>query len=90
MAAVSVSRAVAAFPELTGRQLLTQFFRSIIPFLNNSVITVVYSVETGFVEGLRDSVWPPESPLVPLVCACLALRHGVSSSRVLGLPAWGI
>ena len=77
VAAVSVSRAAASFPELTGRQLLTHFFRSISSFLINNVIDVVYSVVAGFIEGLRDSIWPL-NPLVPLVCVVFVTAHCVA------------
>ena len=78
VATVSVARAAASFPELTGLQFLTHFSRSISSFLINNVITVVYSVETGFIEGLCDSIWPLNPPGSLGVCVFFVSAHCVA------------
>ena len=72
--AVLAPRASAAFPEITGRQILTQFPRPSFPFLIKNVITAVYVAESGFIEGLSDSVWP-NYPTWPPWCL-RGLRYG--------------
>ena len=71
-------RAATAFPELTTRQISTKQCRSVCSFLFNHAIAVVLGSDSGFVECLRDSLWPDNPPWFPWCLRGVLWYHVVS------------
>ena len=57
----ATTKLTSAFPDMTAKQILTSGFRYACGFVINNVLTVFTSAESGFIEGLSDSLWtePP-------------------------------
>ena len=76
------NKIASSFPQLSARQMMTEFFRGLWSFILNNCFAVIWSAECGFIEGLSDSLWTSAPGwfrgVLRLMCyATLALHFGL-------------